>query len=108
MRTTWILLLLLAFSLGGLVYLSIGPAEPQIVVASPTVDFGLLEPGERVVKTVEIANHGRAPLVIDRVRVACGCASVRLQDNVVPPRGRVALRMELTALGVAPTRKSTC
>lgn len=78
---------------------------PRIAVSEEIVDFGELNPGERIAKTIDVANDGWAELKIGKVRVSCSCTTITLDKNVVPPRDKASMQIELTALGSGRGKK---
>jgi hypothetical protein len=62
-------------------------AAPKIVVDSATHQFGDIFEGVRVEHTFRFKNTGDEPLIIDRVRSACGCNAALLSATVIPPGG---------------------
>lgn len=67
---------------------------PKLVVAAPMFDFGEVERGQIVSHTFSIANAGDAPLVVTKVRTACGCLVAQMAKNVIPPAGQAQLEVK--------------
>jgi len=64
-------------------------SPPKAGISSTEIDFGALFRGEAAERTATLENLGGAPLVIDRVRPGCGCATVRI--FVGEPRREIGL-----------------
>lgn len=104
LRSRWssaVIGVLVALMLGDAMFLLHSRNSARIVVSEDVVDFGVLDPGERAVKTITISNHGHQDLTIQQVFVSCSCSTVSLSNNVVPPNSSASLRVELTAVGAA-------
>jgi hypothetical protein len=69
---------------------------PDMVFASPNIDFGRVKAGEIVDLEFEFSNPGTAPLVIERVKATCGCTVTGEFDQELAPgaQGKIPVRFE--------------
>jgi len=72
-----------------------------IHVEEPIYDFGAVIDGTVVEHFFEIENHGDEDLVIEDVRVGCGCTIVELPMRRLIPRRSVRLGVSLSTSGYA-------
>jgi len=70
-------------------------ARSQGVLTFPELvhDFGRIPPIRKVTHRFQALNTGDAPVRILQVRPGCGCTSVVLGQNLIPPGGRVELEV---------------
>lgn len=70
--------------------------EPKLFVAERLFELGELIEGDKGVATWLIENHGDADLVIDHIKVGCGCTAVQLKDEekIIKPDGKLNLTAE--------------
>lgn len=99
LRVTAILTAFLVISVASLLGLTLWPTGPQLRVDGDVVDFGDLDSNEQANIVVDIHNEGDRELRIERVWVACSCASAYLENRIVPPHGKAPLNIRVTALG---------
>jgi hypothetical protein len=71
------------------------------VLDSDTCDFGAVYLDEDNDRTFEIRNEGTADLEIGKIYSSCGCASVELSRNRVPPGEAAELTVRVGARGAA-------
>ena len=64
---------------------------PQLHVASPTFEFGVVTEGERVEFNFLLENSGDELLVIERISASCGCTTADLADREIEPGDVVRL-----------------
>jgi len=72
---------------------------PRLICDEPEYCFGTLSNTNDVPHTFVLANEGAAPLVIYRVQSDCGCARVRLEDNIIHPGEQIAVETRLILKG---------
>jgi hypothetical protein len=58
-----------------------GPNGPITFIAQRAIDFGEVRDGEIATATFTVENRGTADLVIEDVKAACGCTTVKLTDE---------------------------
>ena len=69
---------------------------PALKLAAPTMEFRDVQVGVESFASLKLMNHGNSPLVIEKVKSGCGCASARLvPSNVVQPGGGVELQVSI-------------
>jgi hypothetical protein len=66
-------------------------AGPKVVVRDNDYDFGYTPEGLSVIHRFWVLNGGDADLRISKVRPTCGCTSVPLTKNLIPPHDSVAM-----------------
>jgi hypothetical protein len=66
---------------------------PHIEVEPGHFDFGRVVPERTLNKQFSIRNFGTADLTVERVSTTCGCTAALLDNKVVKPGGRAALRV---------------
>ncbi len=59
--------------------------EPRIVISAPEYNVGKVYYGDKASAAFELVNTGDALLIIDRVRVSCGCTKATADPKEVPP-----------------------
>jgi len=72
---------------------------PAIDVEEPVYDFGTVVEGATVEHTFEIENTGDEDLVIEDVRVSCGCTATELPTDTLIPSRVVRLSTALSTAG---------
>ena len=73
------------------------PLAPVEWQGEKTYDFGDIRQGEPVVYEFKYTNTGTAPLVIDNVRVACGCTTPDWEETPLPTDSTGIIRVEYDA-----------
>jgi hypothetical protein len=76
-------------------------AKPRAVFKETTHDFGKIKQGDVVSHEFVFKNDGRAPLVIDRVDVTCGCTAALVSDKTIPPGGEGKIKTTFDSRGYA-------
>lgn len=72
---------------------------PRLVIPNDTAEFGKRLRGEKFQLRVELRNEGSAPLRITKSTTSCGCATVKVDDNIAP--GAVGtLVLDITTAGL--------
>ncbi len=78
-----------------------GAGAPDIELAEPQTDLGVVTNGE--IPTIEIAvrNLGKGDLVIEAVTTSCGCTTASITPEVIPPgaTGTLSIRYDSGAHG---------
>lgn len=85
---------LLSFSALLFILPPLAPVEWQ---GEMTYDFGDIRQGEPVVYEFMYTNTGTAPLLIDNVRVACGCTTPYWEEAPLAPDSTGIIRVEYDA-----------
>jgi len=66
------------------IYLQNKPKTPPKMVLSETEwDFGIVKPNEKPVKVITIKNEGDEDLLIEKVRVSCGCVKTSISTKKI-------------------------
>ncbi len=73
-------------------------APPKLVVEEAVYDWGAVVRGTVVTHTFQLHNKGGTPLIIQRVKPACGCTAVDEPKEAIPPGGSapVTLKVDTT------------
>lgn len=58
---------------------------PQVQVADPSIDHGIINEGDSVSHTFQFTNSGDATLTINEVEVTCACITTNLSETSVAP-----------------------
>jgi hypothetical protein len=61
-----------------------------------SLDFGIVQPGEKVQRSVVVTNKSRSPVYIDRVQPSCGCLTAIVPLGVLNPSESVPLELRWT------------
>jgi len=69
------------------------PGSPDLRPVPYAADFGAVDQGISVTKTVKLRNFGDKTLQISSVRASCGCIPVQLAAKTIEPGGETDLRM---------------
>jgi hypothetical protein len=83
-------------------------SEPLAVphVPSPVHRFGEVKAGVVVEHEFAVINPTNVAVRITRVRTSCGCTVAKVEPDVIPAKGKVALRVVLKTAGrTGPQRK---
>ncbi len=76
-------------------------ARSELLVASPSIDLGVIRGGRNLTHRFELFNRGAEGIEILDVQRGCGCLSSKLSQRVIPPGGKMSLPLELRTLGQA-------
>ena len=81
--------------------------QPQMeaLCANPTVNFGLANPGDTIIRQFELQNNGDMPLSIQGVTPSCHCVSAVLTQPTVPAGGSTRIEVAYVADSI-PGRKN--
>ncbi|MDR0574020.1 MAG: DUF1573 domain-containing protein [Tannerella sp.] len=60
--------------------------NPELVLSVENYDFGNVRKDSIYKGNVIITNSGNAPLIIDNINPGCGCTSVSVTKNIIPPK----------------------
>ena len=77
----------------------------EALCANPTVNFGLANPGDTIIRQFELQNNGDMPLSIQGVTPSCHCVSAVLTQSTVPAGGRTLIEVAYVADSI-PGRKN--
>jgi hypothetical protein len=83
----------------------VGP-PPPISFDPPSIELGILSPGDKRSGTVQIRNLSDAPLRIITSRSSCKCTAIDLANVVIPPHGAVPLTATMEPDTQAGPKKS--
>ncbi len=76
-------------------------AAPKLEVRPESLDFGSIEKGEKVRKTIQVRNVGDADLVISVVRASCAeCVVDKIKDKTLKPGEEIQLPVTYDATAV--------
>jgi hypothetical protein len=78
------------FNPAAIPFLPEGGPQPVIALSETFYNFGVIGLKDIVTRDYVIANHGDAPLTINRAYTTCGCTTAEITASVIPP-GKVAL-----------------
>ncbi|MBD5376052.1 MAG: DUF1573 domain-containing protein [Bacteroides sp.] len=81
--------------------------QPQMeaLCTNPTVNFGLANPGDTIIRQFELQNNGDMPLSIQGVTPSCHCVSAVLTQPTVPVGGSTRIEVAYVADSI-PGRKN--
>ncbi len=82
-----------------------GSGQPDIVVGANRHDFGQVKQGDVVTAEIAVHNNGTGDLTIDAVSTSCGCTTVQVQPEVIPPSGEGRLFIQYDS-GAHPDKGS--
>lgn len=69
-------------------------------------DFGEIEKGEEAVAIFTITNQGQAPLVIENVKVSCGCTVAKWNNEPVMPQDATQIKVSYNSNIVGEIKRS--
>lgn len=69
-------------------------------------DFGEIEKGEEAVAIFTITNQGQAPLVVENVKVSCGCTIVKWNSEPVMPQDTIQIKVSYNSNIVGEIKRS--
>lgn len=69
-------------------------------------DFGEIERGTEAVAIFTITNQGQAPLVVENVKVSCGCTIVKWNSEPVMPQDTIQIKVSYNSNIVGEIRRS--
>jgi hypothetical protein len=76
-------------------------AAPKLELRPESLDFGSIEKGEKVRKTIQVRNAGDADLVISVVRASCAeCVIDKIKDQTLKPGEEIQLPVTYDATAV--------
>ncbi|MEW6350064.1 MAG: DUF1573 domain-containing protein [Thermodesulfobacteriota bacterium] len=86
---------------------TVAAGEPRLDMQSTKYDMGKVYYGDKSATAFEFVNTGDAPLIIDRVRVSCGCTKATADPSEVPPgaRGRISVSYDSHGQHTGPQTK---
>ena len=73
--------------------------SPQITISEEEWDFGLVKPEEKPTHVFTIRNEGNEDLIIERVRVSCGCVQTSISTNRILPGKSAELKVIFDTMG---------
>jgi Protein of unknown function (DUF1573) len=77
------------------------PPPPELHVATPNIDLGVIRGGHKLTQCFELTNRGGEAIAILDVKRGCGCLATKIDQRNVPPGGKAVLIVELRTLGQA-------
>ena len=69
-------------------------------------DFGEIERGTEAVAIFTITNQGQAPLVVENVKVSCGCTIVKWNSEPVMPQDTIQIKVSYNSNIVGEIKRS--
>lgn len=69
-------------------------------------DFGEIERGTEAVAIFTITNQGQAPLVVENVKVSCGCTIVKWNSEPVMPQDTMQIKVSYNSNIVGEIKRS--
>lgn len=69
-------------------------------------DFGEIERGTEAVAIFTITNQGQAPLVVENVKVSCGCTIVKWNSEPVMPQDAIQIKVSYNSNIVGEIKRS--
>ena len=75
-------------------------AIPGVFVDRRIVDLGMIIPDRGVQETFRLVNRGSSTYVVKKATTDCGCASVDLTDEALPPGGSLSIPLKINTSGL--------
>ena len=72
---------------------------PQITISDEEWNFGLVKPEEKPTHVFTIRNEGNEDLIIERLRVSCGCVQTSISTNRILPGKSAELKAIFNTVG---------
>lgn len=72
---------------------------PVMTFDQDTVDFGVVNEGDTVIKDFWFTNTGKGDLVIKQAHPACGCTYPTYTSDIIKPGGRGKIHVEFHSQG---------
>jgi len=80
---------------------------PHLTCAQPVFDYGVCDNKKDVEHTFVLRNEGNLPLVVSQVRAGCGCTTVSITTNTIPPGGTASLNSRLSLRGIVGAKRAS-
>ncbi len=80
---------------------------PHLACEQPVYDYGVCDNKKDVEHTFVLRNTGALPLIVSEVRAGCGCTTVALNTNTIPPGGIADLTAKLTLRGIVGAKRAS-
>lgn len=71
----------------------------QMLIFQPTHDLGTITQGETVLHTFIIQNTGKHDLIVSKVETQCGCTTVELPKEPIPPGKKGKIEVAFNSSG---------
>lgn len=94
MNRIFILLLTMAISLAGY---SQKATDENLNLKETSFDFGKIPQGRPVTHNFEVANKGKAPLIIESVEASCGCTTPQWSQEPIAPGASSTIKVGFNA-----------
>ena len=93
-----------AIIIAGLIFVSVpdiveGERGPRIVFSQDTADLGQMLSGEKTEYRFKFQNQGDKPLIIEEIKVSCGCTAVTVSQKKTPPGKEGEIKVIFDSLG---------
>jgi len=72
---------------------------PKISFETTNIDLGALKPGEKKDMDFVFTNTGKSPLIIHKVRAACGCTAIGPQETTIAPGKSSTIKAKFDTAG---------
>lgn len=73
--------------------------SPRLVVPSAVFDFDVVNQGTVLKHDFELANTGKAPLIIRKIHPACGCTAAVIESDTIAPGGKTRIQVTFNTSG---------
>ncbi|MFO7656438.1 MAG: DUF1573 domain-containing protein [Bacteroidales bacterium] len=80
---------------------------PRITFNTEKINFGTLQPNQKIEFEYTITNTGASDLIIRKVRAACGCTAVAPEKNVIAPGESVKIKAVFNSSGKSGNQSYT-
>ena len=74
--------------------------SPKITIDRKEYNFGKVEKGEKINKTIEVKNTGKTPLKISEVKTSCNCVAILKNPEAIAPGKQAELVLIYSPKGV--------
>jgi len=70
---------------GGVLLIQQSGDHPRIEIESSSINFGVVSPGAKASRQIEVRNTGRKPLAVVDVKMTCGCTEAAITKSIIEP-----------------------
>ena len=72
---------------------------PRILLSEEEWDFGMVKPNDKPTHIFIVKNEGNEDLIIERVRVSCGCVKTSISTKLIKPGKSAELKATFDTTG---------
>ena len=78
---------------------------PKIAFSKESIDFGNIQPNQKIENEYTVINNGQTDLIIRKVRASCGCTIVQPSNKVIPPGQTTSIKAIFNSSGKSGPQK---